>query len=854
MATIPSSPTWSDDVYQIETTDAVLGGPDGVINVQAKQLADRTEYLKQEVEAAGTVADGADTKADSALAQIAGIETAAGSAQANAAEALLHKQAAQAAQALAEQARNAAQAAQGQASDNAGFAYQAAQTAQLKASEAQSGATAAVSAAGTALAHRTAAEAARNQAQAAQADSEAARDAASSARTDAEAAASSAAASLDSFDDRYLGAKTSNPTTDNDGQALMDGAMYWNILAAEMRVWNGFSWQVYGANSANISHMPAGTGAVATTVQRKLQEKSSINDLNEDVANGVIDSSAVAQAVAALCDSEKKRYLYIPNWGGTFKWVSPVVFTNPGVRIFGDQSATYNRGSGKEGWLIGQAGLTRFFDLGAYRTTGNPADQWQVDGISMKQAVGVATRTIDGIGFTSRTNGPDRGANIRDVSFIGLKDAITVENPDVSVTLASLNVEGCVFQGCDSAVNAKGRVFGLRFVNNQCEQNIGTNGVIRGYIDGNINISDNMMEGQPNPISIDIPPTFGNQPRMRSEGNYFELNSGKYVYRLRVSTSISAFKIGPNYAININSDDYILVQDSSGATLLDVYDDYPVCFDNSSVSLKYGSNILRNRIRGYRVRKVSATKPSEVIISDYVNLTDKDGDHAHGFPSTGTVMQTPNGKMICATGASFVTVPMSVSAGDMVAINMLCQAEAVAAGNLSIQVYDQTTTVKVAEWGSSLVAAESAGKWVLVSAAFIATQPATSIRVRMLPVSGIYTTAVSGVSAKNLGAHTNDGTVYKTVTPVMPNVQNIETTLTVDLPSIAIGAGYTQTVTCPGANVGDFVVASLPTDLADVQVTAWVSAANTVKVRFQNQSTVGPRDFASMSLRVRVIR
>lgn len=104
MANLPTTPTWSPDVTQIETTDKVLGGPDGVINVQARQLADRTAYLKQEVEAVGATATDADGKADSALAQIAAVERAAGSAVGAAAEALAHKNAAQAAQALAVQA------------------------------------------------------------------------------------------------------------------------------------------------------------------------------------------------------------------------------------------------------------------------------------------------------------------------------------------------------------------------------------------------------------------------------------------------------------------------------------------------------------------------------------------------------------------------------------------------------------------------------------------------------------------------------------------------------------------------------------------------------------------------------
>jgi hypothetical protein len=54
--------------------------------------------------------------------------------------------------------------------------------------------------------------------------------------------ANNAAASFDSFDDRYLGAKTSNPTLDNDGNALLTGALYFNIVAGEMRVWSGSAW------------------------------------------------------------------------------------------------------------------------------------------------------------------------------------------------------------------------------------------------------------------------------------------------------------------------------------------------------------------------------------------------------------------------------------------------------------------------------------------------------------------------------------------------------------------------------------------------------------------------------------
>lgn len=51
MANLPESATWEAGVYQLETTDPVVGGVSGVSNTQAKQLANRTTYLKQEQDA-----------------------------------------------------------------------------------------------------------------------------------------------------------------------------------------------------------------------------------------------------------------------------------------------------------------------------------------------------------------------------------------------------------------------------------------------------------------------------------------------------------------------------------------------------------------------------------------------------------------------------------------------------------------------------------------------------------------------------------------------------------------------------------------------------------------------------------
>ncbi len=75
--------------------------------------------------------------------------------------------------------------------------------------------------------------------------------------------ADNAAASYDSFDDRYLGSKSTAPTLDNDGNALLTGAIYWNSVSSEMRAWDGSAWLA--------SYLPAGAylqnGDIGITVE-----------------------------------------------------------------------------------------------------------------------------------------------------------------------------------------------------------------------------------------------------------------------------------------------------------------------------------------------------------------------------------------------------------------------------------------------------------------------------------------------------------------------------------------------------------------------------------------------------------
>lgn len=50
MAFLPEKSIWEDGIYQLETSDPVLAGPDGIDNLQGKQLANRTVFLKKQID------------------------------------------------------------------------------------------------------------------------------------------------------------------------------------------------------------------------------------------------------------------------------------------------------------------------------------------------------------------------------------------------------------------------------------------------------------------------------------------------------------------------------------------------------------------------------------------------------------------------------------------------------------------------------------------------------------------------------------------------------------------------------------------------------------------------------------
>jgi len=151
------------------------------------------------------------------------------------------------------------------------------------ATAAASSATAAASSASTASGHKDTA-------------TTKASEAASSA-TAAASSATSAAASFDSFDDKYLGAKSSDPSADNDGDSLATGALYWNTSTNQFFVYTGSAWVSIKPTSSEQTNINTLAASAVITDMGLLATTAVIEDM------GLLATAAVIEDMGLLATS-----------------------------------------------------------------------------------------------------------------------------------------------------------------------------------------------------------------------------------------------------------------------------------------------------------------------------------------------------------------------------------------------------------------------------------------------------------------------------------------------------------------------------------------------------------------------
>jgi|TARA_A100001388_G_scaffold172691_1_gene129070 hypothetical protein len=193
-----------------------------------------------------------------------------------------------------------------------------------------------------------------------------AKTAAETAKTAAETAKTAAEAALDSFDDRYLGAKASNPTLDNDGNALIDGALYFNTTSNIMRVYDlgNTTWldvNISGTNLTNtntvagaISNVNAVGGSIANvnTVASNISDVNTVaadiakvvtvaNDLNETVSE-IETAAADLQETTSEIDTVANAIGNVDNVGNNIANVNTVAGISTEVSAVANNAANVN--------------------------------------------------------------------------------------------------------------------------------------------------------------------------------------------------------------------------------------------------------------------------------------------------------------------------------------------------------------------------------------------------------------------------------------------------------------------------------------------------------------------------------
>ena len=238
---------------------------------EAAQAAAETAQTAAEL--AETNAETAETNAETAASSATSSASAASTSATNAASsasaastsATNASNSATAASTSASNASTSATSASGSASSATTSASNAATSetnAAASASSASTSATTATTQAGIATTKAgEAATSATNASNSASAASTSASNA-SSAQSAAESARDATLAAYDSFDDRYLGSKSSAPTLDNDGNALAGGALYFDTVSQGMKVYTGSAWvdayvpgSTYLAKASNLSDL-----------------------------------------------------------------------------------------------------------------------------------------------------------------------------------------------------------------------------------------------------------------------------------------------------------------------------------------------------------------------------------------------------------------------------------------------------------------------------------------------------------------------------------------------------------------------------------------------------------------------
>ena len=278
---------------------------------------------------------------------------------------------------------------------------------------------------------------------------------ANSALSSASAAATSAtnaANSFDSFDDRYLGAKSSDPSVDNDGDALLTGALYFKT-GDGMQVYTGSAWddvKPTSSEQANINTVAAANSNITAVAGNA----TNINAVGAISAN-VTSVANIASDVTSLANSLEKTYtVTVTNPGSGNVFVLGSDGNAPAIEMFRGNTYVFNQSDAtndghplvfKNGSSAYEIGVTYFLN-GSEATQSNYVNTTT---FNAGRSSGVRKVQIE-----VASNAPSSG--LRYYCYVhgnGMGNTITVKDSNISLVAGSITNVNTV-GGAISNVNA----------------------------------------------------------------------------------------------------------------------------------------------------------------------------------------------------------------------------------------------------------------------------------------------------------------------------------------------------------------------------------------------------------------
>jgi hypothetical protein len=355
--------------------------------------------------AASTSATNAASSASAASTSASGAATSATNAASSASSASSSASTASTAATNAGNSATAAATSATSAASSATSASSSASTATTQASNASTSATAAAASATTATTQATNAASSASAASTSATNASTSAGNASTSATAAAASAASAAASFDAFDDIYLGAKASDPTVDNDGNALTTGDQYFNTTANELRVYNGSTWQAASTVGGTVTNLTVTNGA-------SIQGLTVGKGAGSVATNTAVGASALAANTTGDINTATGFQALTTNTSGTSNTAMGVQALR--FNTTGGANASFGRGSlngnttGSYNTALGESALTSSTTASDNTAVGYQAAYSNVTGT---QIVAVGRGALYSSTVDNNTAVGDRGLN-----------------------------------------------------------------------------------------------------------------------------------------------------------------------------------------------------------------------------------------------------------------------------------------------------------------------------------------------------------------------------------------------------------------------------------------------------------